>query len=197
MASNICLSGHIFTTLWPDDLHLYEVQPLIFKVWTSYLLKISHGCLICCDCSCSKIFVDFFPTLHHQCTDKWVLMMTAAPKINMQHKLLLPYTCIHAHVHTHTHTRVEKLLKWSKSSHGHRCRLESKNILKKWNQNESRDLCIMYANKIMAPRTKNRLCNSDTKIFESFKQQADPGTQVKPDAVAAVAVGDFNHAAKP
>lgn len=55
----------------------------------------------------------------------------------------------------------------------------------------------MYANKIMAPRTKSRLCNSDTKIFESFKQQADPGTQVKPDAVAAVAVGDFNHAAKP
>lgn len=55
----------------------------------------------------------------------------------------------------------------------------------------------MCTSKVTAPWTRNRLCHSDTKICESFRQQADPGTRVKPDAVAAVAVEDFNHAAKP
>ena len=61
---------------------------------------------------------------------------------------------------------------------------------------ESRDLCIMCMGTAITPQTNNRACHSDTKICESFRQQADPGTQVKPDAVAAVAVGDFNHAAE-
>lgn len=53
----------------------------------------------------------------------------------------------------------------------------------------------MCTGKAITPQTKNRARHCDTRS-ESFRQQADPDTQVKPDAVAAVAVGDFNHAAE-
>lgn len=48
----------------------------------------------------------------------------------------------------------------------------------------------------ITPQTENTARHADTKICECFRQQADPGTQVRPYAVAAVAVGDFNHAAE-
>lgn len=52
----------------------------------------------------------------------------------------------------------------------------------------------MCTGTLITARTENRAHHCDTKIYESSRQQADPGTQVKPDA--AVAVGDFNHAAE-